>query len=413
MRDNKMRLLPEQLRLITRLHPWYTGLLEASSITLDDLHDSPTSLLEKLPLLGADKLERYYYAQSPRTEIGLSVYRTSGTSTGIRKAIYYSEEDDSRYMEAKRKSFLAWLGERHTLTKAMADLGTGHAASTALSIFANMGMQAEAIPFTAPIDEHVGSIKHFQPQLLYTMPSILEAIAEAASDPPALGLRKIILVGELASSEWQRRMSARFGLAPADMLDTYGSIEVGAIASFDHELGRYVLADGIIGESLPAEQLGEGFQPLAEDEGVLVLTSFERSLFPVIRYVTYDVVRDFRTVRKNGKPLQTFRCLTKRIGHELKHGEKISLYDIEEVVSKHLPHAALRVMVRDNKLKLYIAGEGWREDTASAIQADVERKIEEIGQMIQNRLLQGIEVIPTGKREQLPSGTVKSKRLYT
>ncbi|MCR2804164.1 hypothetical protein [Paenibacillus soyae] len=412
MRKPEIAELREHVQTIAGLHPWYRQLLTDAGLPCAELAATPADPLPRLPLLSAELLERHYFSQPPREGSGLSVYRTSGTSTGRRKAIYYSEEDDADYIAAKKNSYLAWLGERHGIGRAMADLGTGHAASTALSIFADMGARGEAIPFTAPIEEHVAGLASFKPELLYTMPSILEAIADAAPAPQKFGIRKIILVGELASLEWQSRMAARFGLSASDILDTYGSIEVGAIAAYHHGLGRYVLAEGLIGESLPAERVDERFEALASDEGVLVLTSLRRRLFPVIRYVTYDVVRDFRVIEQDGKRLYTFRCLTKRIGHELKHGEKISLYDIEEAVCRHAPGVSLRVGVRENKLTLYLSGEGLDAEKLSAIRAEVEGRIGDIGMMIRNGLLAGIEVIDVGSRDLLPTGGVKSKKLY-
>lgn len=403
------RKLNDQLRLIARLHPWYEPLLRQSGITLSEIDRSPP-VLSQLPLIATEVLERHYYRQAERTEPGLSVYRTSGTSTGIRKAIYYSPEDDRRYIEAKKASYRIWLGERHGIARAMADLGTGHAASTAIAIFRDLGMEAEAIPFTVPVEEHLARLAIYRPQLLYTMPSILEAIADAHPSPLTLGLHKIILVGELASAEWQANMAARFGIGASDVLDTYGSIEVGAIAAFSHELGRYVLSEGVYGESLPAEMLG--YEPLGPGEGILALTSFSRTLFPAMRYVTYDVVRDFRVIVHQGRTLHTFACITKRIGPELKHGEKISLYDIEEAVHRHLKDALLRVQVESNKLKLYIKSSKLDEWTAGAIKYEVEHQIDDIGMMIRNRLLQGIEVIHVTERDQLPAGAVKAKKLY-
>ncbi|MEK3883475.1 AMP-binding protein [Paenibacillus sp. PL2-23] len=401
--------LQNHLRRIAALHPWYGQLLGEAGIRLG-LRESVD--LKRLPLLGSALLEKHYYSQPPRHEAGLSVYRTSGTSTGTRKSIYYSEEDEGRYMAAKRSSYAAWLGVNHGIRRAMADLGTGHAASTALAIFESMGCLGEAIPFTAPIQEHVVRLAAFQPQLLYTMPSILEAIAEAAPHPRELGIRKLILVGELASPEWQSRIAARFGLQPGDVLDTYGSIEAGAIAAYDHGLGRYVLAEGMIGESLPAELVDDQLEPLSLDEGVLVITSTQRSLFPVIRYVTYDVVRDFRTIERDGRLLYTFRGITKRIGREFKHGEKISLYDIEEAVYRHATDVSLRVGMADNKLTLYLAGEHLDETKLLAIRSEVENSIDDIGLMIRNGLLGGIQVLAVGSMNRLPAGGVKAKKLY-
>ncbi|MHA6482265.1 phenylacetate--CoA ligase family protein [Paenibacillus sp. strain BS8-2] len=410
--------LMKHLHAIARFHPWYADLLEKAGISLSSGDSSDYSLLRKLPLMTAALLEQHYYTGDSRSEPELSVYRTSGTSTGIRKAIYYSPDDDLRYMSAKQCSFEQWLelmkDTEKPIRRALADLGTGHAASTALRIFANMGLEAEAISFSAPVQEHVDKLRRYQPDLLYTMPSLLESIADAWPAGSPFGVRKILLVGEMASREWQLSMAARLGLAPRDLLDTYGSIEVGAIAAYSHELGRYVLADGILGETLPAEEISDAFEPLAPNEGVLVLTSLSRQLFPVIRFVTYDVVRDFEMIVIDGVPRGTFSCIAKRIGHELKHGEKISLYDIEEAVHQVLQDAAIRVAVSNNVLKLHIRSAELLLHPAKAldVQIQVEQRIPDIGMMIQGGLLQSIEIIPADEHHPLPGGSVKAKKIY-
>lgn len=77
-------------------------------------------------------------------------------------------------------------------------------------------------------------------------------------------------------------------------------------------------------------------------------------MFPSIRFVTYDVVRDLKPVLIQGEWRQSFKKLVKRVGTELKHGEKISLYDVEEIVYRHLPKAGIRVKVSGNALSVYI-----------------------------------------------------------
>jgi phenylacetate-coenzyme A ligase PaaK-like adenylate-forming protein len=414
-----LRPLAAHLLEVARIHPWYAELLEAHGRSVRPGYNAEVRSLRELPLMTAALLERNYYAAPPRLEPELSVYRTSGTSTGIRKAIYYSPEDDVHYAAAKQSSFEGWLkasadGEP-PIRRAFADLGTGHAASTALRIFASMGLEAEAISFSAPVGEHVDKLLEYRPDLLYTMPSLLEAIVDAWPAGTAFGVRKIILVGEMASREWQASMAARLGLAPGDLLDTYGSIEVGAIASYRHELGRYVLADGVMGESLPASELGGEFEPIASNEGVLTLTSLNRRLFPVVRFVTYDVVRDFEMIDVDGIPRGTFSHISKRIGPELKHGEKISLYDIEEAVHGVLADATVRVAVGGNVLKLHIRSAELLSDPTKAreVQDRVERRIPDIGLMIRGGLLKGIEVVPADEENPLPRGSVKSKKLYS
>ncbi|SFE66845.1 phenylacetate-CoA ligase [Paenibacillus algorifonticola] len=399
--------LQQHLAHICHFHPWYRELLEERGI------DSNAAALSELPLMTAERLEMHYFTQEQRSEAGLSVYRTSGTSSGIRKAIYYSPEDDEQYNASKAACFREWLARSPAVvTRALADMGTGHAASTAITIFQQLGFQADSLSFALPIEEHIKRLEDFRPELLYTMPSILDAIAAAAPDPQAFGIQKIIIVGEIAPPAWQANMAARFGIGAHDILDTYGSIEIGAIASYSHEHGVYVLDAGIHAEALRADEVDPRFETLEDNEAVLVLTSYKRTLFPAVRYVTYDVVRDFGTVTIDGHLRQTFSCISKRIGTDLKHGEKISLYDIESVVQQFVKDAELRVRLRDNKLSVHIRSKTLDDGMLVVIQQAIEQKIEAIGQMIRGRMLSGIVVTRAAEDETLERGTVKSKKLY-
>ncbi|WP_053373049.1 hypothetical protein [Paenibacillus sp. FJAT-27812] len=405
--------IEQHIERISQLHPWYTDLLAKQGL------DPQACQLAELPLITSDILEKHYFTNEARTEADLSVYRTSGTSTGIRKAIYYSPEDDECYIEAKTACFREWLAATRTaeqqpaaIHKALADMGTGHAANTAMLIFDRLGLQADSISFALPIEEHIAKLASTRPELLYTMPSILDAIAAHSRNPRDYGIKRIILVGEIAPPHWQSNMADRFGIEPHHILDTYGSIEIGAIASYSHSHDLYIIADGIHAEALPAEQIHERFEPLQQNEAVLVLTSYVRTLFPAIRYVTYDVVRDFQSIAIDGRERQGFSCISKRIGTDLKHGEKISLYDIESVVHEFVSDAALRVSLRHNKLAIHIQSKSLSDEMLVHIQHAIEHKVGEIGQMIQNRMLDSITVTRAADDEQLERGAVKSKKLY-
>lgn len=304
--------LQDKVLEVTGVFPWYKRLIGGEKTSYS---------LQNLPLMTSEILDTHYYTQF--SDPSLAVYRTSGTSTGRRKAIFYSEEDDKNYIDIKTKLFgelLAGSG----CTRALADMGTGHAANTALSIFERLGLEKSSIPFDLPIEQHIERLQAFKPELLYTMPSILDHIVYAAGNPRDFGIRKIILVGEIATLGWQRNMSRLFGLDPRDIVDTYGSIEMGTIAYYSHELGRYILADGIFAEGLGTEALGGDLRPLGKNESILVLTSTVRKMMPAIRFVTYDVVRDFRPVMIGGVEKQSFASIVKRVGRELKHGEKLA-----------------------------------------------------------------------------------------
>lgn len=414
---------------ITTRFPWYSKLLPdlSSDSSVDHVIEVRTSPQE-LPLLTASILERYYYDAPPQHSSELTVYRTSGTSSGKRKAIYYSTQDDEHYIAVKTRLFADWLsGSKAAISndhsgttlppylpsihKALSDMGTGHAASTAITIFERLGLEAAALPYDQPIHEHIDKLDSYQPQLLYTMPSILDRIVAAADNPSRFGVRKIILVGEIASPQWQDHIASKFHLTPVDILDTVGSIEIGTIAYYDHELGRYVIAEGLYAETVPAEQLGEGFEPLEDNEGVLVLTSFIRSEFPALRYVTYDVVRDFETYEVDGRILQTFTCLSKRIGPELKHGEKISLYDIEAAVLSLLPDATLKVRVKQRLLQVQIQSPSLTDVLLLQLKEAIQKRIPEIGAMIESGILLDIEVLPMDNSFPQQPASIKSKKI--
>lgn len=393
--------LQQKVLEVIEVFPWYKDLISSEQREYS---------LQNLPLMTSELMDTHYYNQTA-ADPSLAVYRTSGTSSGRRKAIVYSEEDDRNYVDIKTKLYAKLLAGSGC-SRALADMGTGHAANTALDIFERLGMESCSIPFELPIGEHIERLQAFQPDLLYTMPSILDHIVYAAADPRSFGIRRIILVGEIASPEWQRNMAALFGIEPRDITDTYGSIEIGTIAYYDHDLDRYIFTDGIVAEGIGAGELGEELEPLGKDESILVLTSEVRRMLPAIRFVTYDVVRDFRTVMIEGVEKQSFGAIVKRVGKELKHGEKISLYDIEQVVYRHLEDAIIRVKVKNNALAVYIKSKSADPSVIAAIRSDIRECIPEIGQMITNHLLRDIEVILAADGEQLEGGKVKNKKLY-
>lgn len=385
--------------------PWYARLLEES----DDGSESP-------PLLTASILENHYYASPPDPAIapGLTSYSTSGTSSGKRKTIYYSEADERRYVDVKADMYLHWLlAGGVPIHRALSDMGTGHAAGTALDVFFRLGVQGESVSFELPIEQHLERLEAFRPELLYTMPSILDRIIRAAGQPNRFGIRKIILVGEIAPPSWQKSVAKKFGIKTTDILDTYGSIEIGTIASFSHRLGRYVVAEGLHAEGIGTETLHEGFDPLPPGEQVLVLTSFVRDAFPAVRYVTYDVVRDFRVMEIDGVPRYTFEGIVKRLGPELKHGEKISLYDIEEAIRPFSEDADIRVEMKGRSMTVTLTSPTLPAVLIPAIRSAVEEQIPEIGAMIRGGLLDGIKV-NLSRSEAAPKGkpSIKNRKIH-
>ncbi len=389
---------------------WYESLRTTS-------HYEHTKLkrLQDLPLLTSTVLEEHYYIRHHPFEqhLDLHRYQTSGTSCNLRKNIYYSKQDEDSYIRIKTDILSAILNG-YQATRALVDMGTGHAAATAEVIFRRLGLEVETVSFQLPIEQHLERLAIFRPDVLYTMPSILDRILIASDDLLTYGIRKIILVGEVASLTWQQRVAERLGLDKRDITDTYGSIEIGTIARYNHEFDRYIVIDGIIAEGLTVEELGIHEFELADDERVLVLTSTVRDMFPAIRFVTYDVVRDFQTVMVDGQSKQSFRGIVRRVGNELKHGEKISIYDIEDVVYHHIQDASIKILTSNNLLTIQIINNSVSLDSLvlEAIKHDIAHRIPEIGIMIQNGLLEEIQVTHAVFDDSQHRTAVKLKKIH-
>lgn len=399
----------ETWNTMSRSFPWIQARRGNS-----DRRDRPFSESEPPLLVTAEDLETYYYGpefpfpvQKP-----LHMYQTSGTSSGRRKRIYYSDADEAAYLSIKEDVFRAVLQGR-SYRSALSDMGTGHAEATALAVFRGLGMEADSISFRLPVALHLEKLSAMKPEVLYTMPSILDRILEASDNPASYGIRQVILVGEIASPGWIRRTAQQLQIPEDRIIDTYGSIEVGTIAYYSYAHDRYLVTEGLWAEGIDTGELGKDLQPLPEGEQVLVLTSSVREAFPAVRYVTYDVVRDLRPILVDGQLRQSFKSLVRRIGPDLKHGEKISIYDIENVVFGYAGKAGLAVEVAGNALRLHIDGPELSPALMKQIRQEVEGRIPELGQMIRSGILGEIEIIHgKGPAARGNNSAVKGKRIW-
>ncbi|BBI31049.1 phenylacetate--CoA ligase family protein [Cohnella abietis] len=403
---DKLQLL-KKVQRVQDIFPWYKQLLADNGLDKKDIN----SLLQ-LPLITSELLEQHYYSGTlpfePREHV--TSYRTSGTSSLRRKTIYYSAEDEQHYLDLKSELFQHIL---HPLTRttALSDMGTGHAANTALTVFERIGIKADSIAYQQPIEQHLERLRETRPHILYTMPSILDRLLSASVDDPAsYGVQHIILVGEIASPAWLESVAERMQLAEENITDTYGSIEIGTIAYYSHERGRYLFVEGIEAEGLPVEVLFPEMEPLNDQESVLVLTSQSRDLFPALRYVTYDIVRDLQPIFVQGQWRQSFKALVRRIGSELKHGEKISVYDIEDVVYRYLKDASVKIHVQSNRLTVHIDSANKDPLIYEQIKLELLDRIPEIGMMIRGGILSAMRVIPS--EITFDKSVLKHKRVF-
>lgn len=390
--------LQKKIKEVVRIFPWYGSLMASKNV----------ERLTDLPLMTAGILEQYYYNAAVPGAAG--VYETSGTSANKRKIVSYSAEDEALYLDIKKKRFADFISGTG-IKKVFIDVGTGHVCSTSGAIFESLGLKHLTIDINIPLEEHVRQLGDFSPDLLYMPPSLIDRILHMAPAPEIFGIKKIVPIGEVITENWLQKTAAAFGIKTSDFHFAYGATETGTMAVYSHDCGKYLLADGVHAEGLRADEIDSSLAPLPDDERIIVITTFNRKFFPGLRFVTYDVVRNFGEIKINGINRQCFDCIPRRVGTEFKHGERISIHDIENTVYKYLDRAVVSARVRDNRLTVGIISKELSNSVLKKIEEDIQSAVPEIGTMIKNGLLDTIKVEQLDENFSLDTGAAKKKRI--
>lgn len=385
-----------------RRFPWYRDLLDRRGVAPAA---SPVSLTD-LPLIDHEVLSRHYYEADSGHLPDASVFRTSGTSTGQRKRILFAPSDDDAYVAQRKALFQDFLGGVRPGEVAVADLGTGHAAASARRIFEELGFEARDIDFESPIREHVAKLNAWRPDVLFTMPMIMDRLLQSP-EPLHISPRKIMVVGDVAPENWRRRVAERFGIGTGDVLDVFGSIEIGAIAYSCAETGLYHFHDHIVPEVVaPADLYRDGDAPaMPPGSGILLLTSLSRRYFPALRYVTGDVVVGLRTITWRGRSVHAFDRIDGRFGGDFKHGERVSNHDLCQAVSEVLPGAAFEVSAQGG-LEIRVVASDLSAFQAGEIRRLIRAASPDVAQMIDSGLVEDIKVTAI-RTDQLKSNHAK------
>ena len=369
--------------LVARLRQtfkWYDGLIREANFDLDG---DPS----RLPYIDEHILTQHYYEAHDLNLQDLSAYYTSGTATGARKRILYSSEDHNLYVAQRQKIFARFLSPE--CKTACSDLGTGHAASSALEIFKRLGIECFHIDFRRPVEDHIALLNERQPDVLFTMPMILDSLIMNG------GLhfrpRKIITVGDVASTAWKKRIVDFFSLQRKDLLDIVGSIEVGSVAYECFDCGLYHFDDHIIPETVAPAELYKDFTGLGTAE-ILILTSLARFVFPAARFITNDLVEGFTTRNCGNVERYSFERIIGRVGSEFKNGENISLYDVNEAVNTFLPTSPFEVRKDAGKFSIRVCSTDFTEEIGERIKNFVKELNPNSFQMVESSLVEDIEV---------------------
>jgi hypothetical protein len=297
---------------------------------------------------------------------GSRSFSSTGTS-GYPKPIAWTPEEDAWYVGDKQELFADWL---NGCRRAFISLAVGHNASTAGTVLEHLGLEVRDAGLSR-LDDQCAVITAFAPEVLYCSPSILaNLIAGLERRGQRSGsVRRIITNGEVLFGSARAHAQRFFGIGQADLMDTYGSTEIGTIAHSCGSCGGFHFMDGLYPEAAPAAAASSQAQiGGAPDAVVLAVSSVKRTSFPVVRFITYDVVRGLRRSVCGGARRFTCDRIVGRCDDVLNYGELFSTYDLGDLIDRRLPGARWFIFNPRNDLTIVIEGRepaGFREELRS------------------------------------------------
>jgi fumarate---(S)-2,3-diaminopropanoate ligase len=314
---------------------------------------------DDLAFLDHQRARRWY----GRVIDGARSYSSTGTS-GYPKPIAWTPDEDAWYVAEKQDLFAPRLSG---CARGFISLAVGHNAGSAHTVLEALGLQVHDAGLSA-LDDQCAVIAEFAPDVLYCSPSILENLIVGLErrDQRPTSVRRIITNGEVLFPSARAHAQSFFGIGPADLMDTYGSTEIGTIAHSCGSCGAYHFMGGLYPEAAPAEVAqSEDLIDGGSDAVVLAISSIKRTSFPVVRLVTYDVVDALRPTVCGGARRFTFDRILGRCDDVLNYGELFSTYDLGDLIASHLPAARWFVFHPRNNLTIVVEGTepaGFREE---------------------------------------------------
>jgi len=306
--------------------------------------------VKQLPFLTEDLLLKNYYNNCTNKNNNTLEYKTSGTTSGSPKKILFSHEDHATYV--KQRAYFLHNHFNKKCNNAAFVLGRGHVSDSLCEIFNLLKIDAKRFYHNQHINFIIKNLNKLNPDILYTMPAVLDVLISTKN--LKISPKKICIGGDVATAIWKQNVCDFFNLKTTDLLDIFGSTEIGNIAYFDHSLKKYKFCEHIFPEIIEPNVLFPNIKHANTEAKILVLTSFSRMSFPAIRYVTYDLICGFKKIERNNKQIYIFDKCIGRIGSEFKHGVRISMYDIEHAVNKIIPNTLFSISDNEGKLKILI-----------------------------------------------------------
>jgi phenylacetate-coenzyme A ligase PaaK-like adenylate-forming protein len=312
-----------------------------------------------LPLLDRTAAEQWY----TREVRGTRTFTSSGTS-GHPKRIPWTAAEDDWYVGEKQHLFADWLAG---CRRGFISLAVGHNAGSAHRVLEHLGMAVHDAGLSDLGDQHE-MVVAFRPDVLYCSPTILDrlvtTLADARDRPP---VRRVITNGEVLYPALRRRVQRCFGLPEEAIIDTYGSTEIGTIAASCPSCSRYHLLDQLYPEGVDPAELPDDLRPPGPGRVALAVSSLKRTAFPILRFLTYDVIEGLSRTRCGGAERFTFDRIVGRCDDVVNYGELFSTYELADLIRGSLPGAGWFVFSARNDLTVVIEGAepaGFRDELA-------------------------------------------------
>lgn len=326
----------EQLRVVAHARQHFPDLVPAGAARLSDL-----------PLLDRERARPWYGREVPDAR----TFHSTGTS-GYPKGIGWTAVEDEWYLGEKRELMREWLAG---CERGFVSVAVGHNADSARQLLLDLGMTVHDAGLS-PLDLQVERVSELDPHVLYCSPTILWRLIEALRERglPLRSVRRVITNGEVLSSTARATIERELGLGPDAVMDTYGSTEVGTIAATCPHCGLMHFMDGVYPEAVA---LPEGEASAVPPGGsVLALSSVKRTSFPVVRLVTYDVVRGLARTQCQGRDRHSIQQVVGRCDEVLNYGELFSAHDLADLIDEGATTTRWLAFDPDNRLILVVDG---------------------------------------------------------
>ena len=337
--DTATRLkLGAALRYAYSTFPTYRDLFESAGVGTDALsHDDPLTVLERLPIIGADTLAKV--SEESLTVIDEIVdMETSSGTTGVRKKRFISYQDDQNDHEFMAELFrVAGVTEHDRV--ACLDTDPVYLMVSFARALDLLGVN-EAYVYSIGRDQGqtLGALVRLDPTAIFAVPSMFErfwpSLRRLYDAQGSSSLSKVVFLGERVSHQLRTQLESEHGI---EVFSYYGAAETSSLGiECQAHTGIHLYTDrnlfeltksplSLEGESLPRTRYGgwgEGdcLPPpaLAEEErrkgyreepktlspaggeiqrgggagsdGQLVVTSLLQKTVPLVRYALGDEI---------------------------------------------------------------------------------------------------------------------------